>query len=118
MKHIRDLGPGSAIQPEKRGSLRALIKVALINKGMSEKDFFFSTALNISASGILIESDKIVAPGDRIACTFILQHKIDVAGEVVRAVRKAPDIYHYGVRFLNLHPKARVQIEELVKDNR
>jgi len=114
---------GSENQPygkgvEKRGSLRGLLKVALINKRVFEKDFFFTSALNISASGVLIESDEIMVYGDKITCTFIIQHKIDVTGEVVRAIRKAPDIYHYGVRFLNLDPKARAQIEDLVKDKR
>ena len=97
---------------EKRGCLRGLIKVAL--KGIFERDFFFSTALNISASGILIETDKILAQGDRIVCSFILQRKIEVTGEVVRAIRKAPDVYHYGVRFLNPTANAKAQIEEFV----
>ena len=115
---------GSKMQPynkgdEKRGSLRRPIKeVALINKGIFEKDIFFSIALNISASGILIETDKIMALGDKIKCTFMLQHRIDVAGEVIRVVRKAQDIYHYGVRFFNIDHGAKAEIEELARGNR
>ena len=117
LKHPHLQGSGGEIQAcgkgaEKRGNLRGLIKVIL--KGIFEKDFFFSTALNISASGILIETDKILAQGDKIVCSFILQHKIHMTGEVVRAVSKATDLYHYGVRFLNLDPNAKTQIEEFV----
>ncbi|HXX58928.1 MAG TPA: PilZ domain-containing protein [Thermodesulfovibrionales bacterium] len=97
---------------ERRGSLRALIKVSV--NGVFQDDFFYAVAQNISTSGILFETDKLLVEGDKIACSFVLQHKIDIDGEVVRSERKTPDLYHCGVRFLNLDPKAKAEIEELV----
>jgi hypothetical protein len=38
-----------------------------------------------------------------------------VAGEVVRVAGKKADRYDYGVQFLNLDAKSRIQIESLVK---
>lgn len=103
-------------KPEKRGSQRGIINAPV--KGKFQNDFFFSVARNISTSGIFFETGKLLARGDKIACSFVLQYKIDLMGEVVWVVRKTPDLYHYGVRFLDLEPKARTQIQEVVKGQR
>jgi len=104
------------MKPEERGSPRGIIKASV--KGTFRNDLFFSIAQNISTSGIFFETDKAFAPGDKVACSFVLQHRIDVTGEVVRVVRETADLYHYGVRFLNLDSKARIQIQDLVKSQR
>jgi len=103
-------------KPERRMSQRVVINASV--KVKFKRDFFFSVARDISTSGIFLETSKVLARGDKIACSFVLQYKIDAAGEVVRAMKKSPDLYHYGVRFPDLDPKARAQIQEVVKGQR
>ena len=97
---------------EKRGSLRGLINA--IVKGKIQNDFFFSISQNISASGILLETDRILRPGDNITCSFVLQHEITAHGEIVRAARKTSNLYNYGVRFTHLDPKSKAEIEAVL----
>ena len=95
-----------------RGIINASIKVKCRNNS------FFSTAKNISISGVLLEADTVLTPSDEITCWFVLQYKITVAGEVVRVVRKKSDFSTYGVRFLDLDLKAKAQIEEMRRSQR
>jgi CheY-like chemotaxis protein len=99
-----------------RGSLRELVKVSV--KGKFRDDFFFAVSRNASVSGILFETDKAFSQSDKITCSFVVQHTITADGEVVRVGRKTEDLYHYGVRFLNLDPESKVQIEEFVKSQK
>ena len=85
-------------------------------RGRGLHDSFCSISEDISRTGILLATKEKLAPGDRIQCSFVLQHKISLRGEVVRAVKKKKDLYHYGVRFLDIDPKAKAQLEALVKD--
>jgi hypothetical protein len=97
---------------EKRGSLRGLIN-ALV-KGKVQNKFFFSISQNISASGILLETDRILKHGDKITCSFVLQHEITAHGEIVRTSQKTSNLYNYGVHFINLDPKSKAEIEEVL----
>jgi CheY-like chemotaxis protein len=99
-----------------RGSLREMVKVSA--KGKFRDDFFFAISQNASVSGILLETDKAFSQGDKITCSFVIQHTITADGEVVRVVRKTADLYHYGVRFLDLDPESEIQIEEFVKSQK
>lgn len=96
-----------------RGNLRGIIKVSVHGKFLN--DFFFSTSHNISTTGMLIETDRVLTPGDKITCSLILQRKISITGEIVRVTKKVSELYDYGVRFLDLDPKSKAQIEEFIK---
>ena len=98
---------------EKRESRRCPVNVFVLGKFRDHS--FSSTAQNISTSGIFLETERELAPRDKITCSFVLQYQITVAGEVVRVAKKTADLYDYGIRFLNLDPKSIVQIEALVK---
>ena len=98
---------------EKRRGRRCPVNIFVL--GRYRHHSFSSTAKNISTSGIFLETDRVLAPRDKISCSFVLQYQITVAGEVVRAARKTADLCDYGVQFLNLDPKSRSQIEALVK---
>jgi hypothetical protein len=83
--------------------------------GKFRNEVFFAIGREINPSGMLFESEKFLAQSDIIRCSFVLQRKIAVAGEIVKMIRKRPGVYHYGVRFIDLDPNSKAQIEQLVK---
>ena len=74
---------------------------------------FFGTSENVSVSGMMIETDKLLGTGARINCSFFLpdQHKIEVNGKVVRSVGTPAHTYGYGIRFINVPPEFRAELE-------
>ena len=76
---------------------------------------FFCTTYNISSSGILIETGRVLNQGDRLTCTFFLPgaRQIVVEGEAVRS-ELADGSYHYGIRFIDLTLECRKEIERFV----
>lgn len=72
---------------------------------------FFCRSQDISASGMLFETDKSLIQGDRVVCSFFLpgSTRIQAAGEIVRTIEKAPeaDVKQYGVKFSDLSPEAK-----------
>ena len=76
----------------------------------------FGMSLNISVSGLLIESDDLLAVGDRISCLFFLPdaRQIKAVGEVARTARLTRMTNQYGIRFIHLYPQARSEIESFV----
>lgn len=98
--------------PERKG-IRVLIKVTV--HGLFKKEPFFCTSKDLSISGILIETDKVLARGDEIACSFYLPDagRVDAEGEVVRVVHES-QAYNYGVRFVGLEPESETTIDTYV----
>lgn len=83
--------------------------------GTREASSFTGISRNISASGILIESDRLLCENDLIKGMFVVSgSRLVVAeGRVVRSVRQDGK-YQYGVRFSNLEPEHRRAIEKYV----
>lgn len=98
--------------PERKG-LRVLVKVTV--EGRFKTEPFYCTSRDVSISGILLETEKILARGDIITCSFYLPDadRIDARAEVVRIVR-AEDSYQYGVQFLELVSESMRTIEVFV----
>jgi CheY-like chemotaxis protein len=92
-----------------REALRELIKVSV--RAETAGDFFFATSLNISTSGMLIQSDRVLAGGSMIRCSFYLDRKITLEGRIVRAVQEAEDLFHYGLRFSDPGPDTKALLE-------
>jgi hypothetical protein len=69
----------------------------------------------VSGSGIFFQTEKLFSQGDKLTCSFVLQRKITVGGEVVRVEQKASDLYQYAVRFVDLDSQLKTQIEEFVR---
>jgi CheY-like chemotaxis protein len=105
---------GQLLAVSLRRGYRVLLK-AKVN-GARENAPFFCTSHNISVSGILIETDKLLGPGDCITCSFFLpgSQQIVVDGEVVRLEEKPGGLHHYGVRFIDLAPTSREEIERFI----
>ena len=98
----------------KRESMRVLMRVTV--KGNVGQKFFFSTSKDISASGILIETDNILSKGTQITCSFFIKsQQMIINGEIVRVLKIGPDRYQYGIKFININHKTKSKIEEFVK---
>jgi hypothetical protein len=75
---------------------------------------------DISSTGVLLETEEILAPGDQVVYSFFLPDgtRFQVDGEIVRTVYPAPRSVasQYGVRFLNLNAEARQALETFIKN--
>jgi len=77
-----------------------------------------ASTVNISSSGMLIETRQKLIIGDILNCSFLLPGTltISVTGEVKRVITKTMgNIYHYGVYFTSIDPSAKRIIEDFVK---
>jgi CheY-like chemotaxis protein len=96
-----------------RKSLRVLVNVRVGKDG--EERSFFCRSEDVSAAGLLIETDKHLARGDRCSCTFTLpgSGEITVSGEIVRLIKPPLDsnLNRYGIKFTDLSDQARMAIE-------
>jgi DNA-binding response OmpR family regulator len=102
-------------------SIRRGYRVLLRAKVIGSKDdaVFFCTSQNLSATGMLIETDRHVKSGDQITCSFYLPGSahITAEGEVVR-IESAPEGKHTcGLRFINLPPEYQYAIEQFISEN-
>ena len=92
-----------------RGTLRVLLSVDLDSR--SEDESFFCRSRNLSATGMLIQTEKLLVVGDRMSCLFYLPNarKIEVSGKIARALRKVPgDVENqYGFMFTDISPETR-----------
>ncbi len=100
-----------------RRGYRVLLRAKV--KGAMEDGVFFCTSQNLSVSGILIETERELKPGDGLSCSFYLPggSHIVADGEVARVVRQPEGKHHIGVSFIDLAPEYRREIEEFIADN-
>ncbi len=105
----------SLIDIPKRASMRVLLKVSV--KGNLKNQGFFSTSVNISSSGMLLQTDKVISKGDIITCSFFIPRSqiITADCEVTRMAPVGRDLYRYGAKFLNLDPEQSAAISEFVR---
>jgi PilZ domain len=108
---------GSLLAIPSRKSYRVLLNVSL--DGGSGGASFFCRSENISATGLLLETERSLAQGDRLTCSFFLPgtKQITVAAEVMRMVSHADKsgTKLYGVRFGKIPPEDVAAIEAFVK---
>ncbi|NTW58478.1 MAG: response regulator [Nitrospirae bacterium] len=101
-----------------RGSFRVLLSVAV--EGDDKGNAFFCGSENISSSGLLIETDRVISKNDRVTCKFFLpgSEQIVVRGEVVRIMKRdsGKSANQYGIRFLDIDQKARTSIASFVNE--
>lgn len=101
---------------------RATIRVPMGVKvqGAQANSPFVGFAENISATGMLFESEKVLWKGLRLFCSFFLpgDTQVKTEAEVVRVStgKTEYDILQYGVRFRGLEEDLRAAIEEYVKE--
>jgi DNA-binding response OmpR family regulator len=100
-----------------RESYRVLLSVNI--NGSSKDQAFFCRSENISATGLLLETDRTIQEGDRLTCSFFLpeSQQITVPAEVVRKIVQADKsgAKRYGVRFEKMNVETRNAIESFVQ---
>lgn len=100
-----------------RRNLRIFMQTSV--KGAFRDNLFFSTAQNISTSGVLLESEKLLSKGDRIVCSFFLSsNQLTLNGEVIRTETISPLLFHYGVQFVSPDHSSVACIDEFVRSGR
>jgi len=87
-----------------RETLRVLLSASVM--GRVDDEPFLCRVRNISATGMLIESDTPLAEGARLYCTFYLPNakKIEVSGKIIRTLKQSPghEDHHYGLMFTDI----------------
>lgn len=76
---------------------------------------FFCTSRNVSASGILVETDEALRPGQMLECSFFLpgRQRVETRCRVVReAAGKAGR--QFGLQFVDVPADATAALEDLV----
>jgi DNA-binding response OmpR family regulator len=98
-----------------RKSYRVLLKVTVDGKFLNES--FYCYSQNLSASGILLETDKELSDGDTINCSFFLPGSLRIIaeGEVVRFTKKSINTFHYGIKFINLNTEQESAIKGFIQ---
>jgi CheY-like chemotaxis protein len=93
---------------------RAIFKVNVLSRKGEVK--FSCMSLDISITGILIETSYNLDIGDRIICQFTLPggSKIESEGDVVRCVKTHSSLDRYGIQFIALPLGYRREIERYI----
>lgn len=96
-----------------RQSYRVLIRISI--KGNFANESFFCSSHDISSSGIMIESDRRLAKGALLSCSFFLPGygQIVADGEIMRTDNSA-DTPRYGIRFRYLDSEYKKGIDSFI----
>jgi len=104
----------SLLDVQLRRTKRVMFKVLVLSSKGEVR--FHCESLDISITGIMLESEYRLVLGDRIICQFTLPGggQITSEGDVVRTVRTGDGFYRYGVQFVGLPLASRREIERYV----
>lgn len=100
-----------------RERLRVLLNAQVESR--TDNDSFLCRTLNVSVSGMLIESNRSLAVDMSLFCQFSLPNakKIQAACRVVRSVELTPgEEYQYGLVFTEISDSARQTVDEYVRE--
>lgn len=102
-----------------RRDIRILARIGVEGvKGVGAESFLGNT-VNISLSGVLIETSHIFTIGEAVACSFFLPGNstpLTVSGEVMRKANGAQvGMNYYGIRFIDIKEEDKRAIESYVK---
>jgi len=100
----------------KRESYRVIAHIEV--EGHTEKRSIVCRSLNISTSGILIETVERLKRDEKLKCTFFLPgfSQINVQGEIARAYEKPDGKFEYGIKFLSFGPGSLSALQSYVKN--
>ena len=106
---------GRFLDVPERKSYRVLLKARV--EGKFDNEPFYCSSQNISVSGLLIETEKVLEKGDVLSCSFFLPGSecIVTDAEVMRTVRGPENSMSYGVRFLDLRPAFKTAIDTFIE---
>lgn len=100
-----------------RRGYRVLLRVKV--KGSKDDTTFFCTSQNISATGLLIEADRMMSVGEQLSCSFFLPGSAHITadGEVARMESTADGKHLYGIRFTVISPEQRGEVEKFIAES-
>lgn len=100
-----------------RRGYRVLLRAKV--KGAKDDATFFCTSQNISATGILIESDRLMQAGEQLSCSFYLPGSAHITadGEVARSETMPDGKHQYGIRFTEISPAHKNEIEKFIAES-
>ncbi len=89
-----------------RISKRLLVRIEATLTSSNGPDIFFGTALDVSVGGMLVESARKMAVGDRLSVRFRVDrsNEIEVHAVILRIERRLFYKFGYGLRFDALSP--------------
>ena len=100
-----------------RETIRVLLSARV--QGRSPDGPFYCRTRNISATGMMIETDKHFAEGTRLSSQFYLPdaQSVRVTGTIVRIIQQTPgnEDYQYGLMFSDLTPETRQLLLDFVE---
>lgn len=103
-----------------RASIRLPVSVKVDGKDKTGRPFL-SFSENMSATGMLVESEKEMKIGDTVTCSFFLDDNTQIVtiAEVVRAVKKrvGQEVNQYGLRFCGLPGGVIDSMSAYIKSN-
>jgi CheY-like chemotaxis protein len=92
-----------------RETIRVLLRANV--DGSVGGEVFYCRSRNISATGMLVESDKPLADGARLSCLFYLPDatKIQTSCKIVRTIEPDPgdEDFKYGLMFTEIAPETK-----------
>lgn len=99
----------------RREAYRVIINVQV--NGKHDNKSFLCSSVNISSTGILIETANKLDLGDKVSCSFFLPgvKKMTLNGTIVRCHTKSVDIYEYGIKFDRVNLEDRASIEAFIQ---
>lgn len=98
-----------------RETYRVLLQIAV--EGNSCNEMFSCRTLDISTTGMQMETALALRQGDRISCSFYLPDEntthIETTGEIVRAMGpvQGQETNRYGILFVDLSEEARLALQ-------
>jgi DNA-binding response OmpR family regulator len=102
-----------------RETLRVLLNASI--DGSSRNTSFFCRSRNISATGMLIETNRQFAEGARLSCLFYLPNsqRIEATGKIIRTKGQAPGAKDniYGLMFTDITPEVRQSLLDFVESS-
>ena len=100
-----------------RETVRVLLKTSIDGSSGGEKELYCRSR-NISATGMLIETDERLPEGVRLSCLFYLPNakKIQASCKIIRTIEPAPgdEDHQYGLMFTGIAPEAKKQLIDFV----
>ena len=99
-----------------RTSYRVIVKISKREK--NNVTDVLCTSENISSSGMLLETDRVLYKGDKITCSFFLPNSIQIVteGEIVRIIEKEDGSKKYGVQFIDIPSLVESQITSFIEN--
>ncbi len=97
----------------RRQNYRVLLKASV--KGAQTAEAFYCSSIDISISGMLLETERQMRRGDRLSISFVLPGfgQISVEGEIMRIDARGT-VTAYGVRFGYLERSQREALEKFI----